>query len=329
MKINLITGATGFIGNELARQIEAAGEKVFAMSRKRQEGPWFKFLEQDFSEELDIPDHLLEKVDCVYHLAGIAHAESNEFVWSDYYQVNVKATEQLAELAGGAGVKKFIFVSSIKASGDPENECVDEKWKLEPNDDYGKSKWLAEQAVVRISKKYNMDYVIVRPTLVYGPRIKGNLLKMIEAIDKRRFPPIPEVKNKRSLVHVVDLCRALMLVASDKKAVGKTYIVSDLKQYSTRHIYEIIMQSLDRPLSKLYVPLVCFNGAAKVGDLVEKMLGRKIPMNSIAINKLFGSACYNASKIQRELEFEPIWTLGRAMPQIIESYRNFRTVDNV
>jgi len=323
MQINksIVTGATGFIGRKLAAQLQELGASVLAVSRGRQDGPWEEFVEQDFNEPLGISLSTFDKVDCIFHLAGIAHAESGIFKWEDYYKVNTQATIDLLEAAGQAGAKKFIFVSSIKASSDPGEECVDESWVKDPSDDYGISKLLAEQAVIEISEKYSMDYVIIRPTLVYGPNIKGNLLKMINVIEKGRFPPIPKIANKRSLIHVDDLCRAIILAATKPEAVGNTYIVSDLKQYSTREIYEAIMKGLDKRVAKLFIPTFCFIFMAKIGDVLEKILNRKMPLNSVAIDKLFGSACYDARKIKYHLGFNPTWTLDSAMPRIIESYR--------
>jgi len=326
IKKTIVSGATGFVGRELATQLQAIGVSVLAIGRSHKEGPWDGFIEQDFNQSLGIHLSGFDHVDCIFHLAGIAHAESGKFKWQDYYQVNTKATIDLLEAAGQSGVKKFVFVSRVKAVADPSDnrfdKCIDESWTKKPTDDYGKSKFLAEEAVAAISNKYNMDYVIVRPTLVYGPAIKGNLLKMIAAIDDGKFPPIPKINNKRSLVHVADLCKALILVANKNEASGNTYIVSDQKNYSTRDIYEAMMLGLGKPLGKLFVPIVCFYSAAKVGDFMEKSLGRKMPVNSAAIAKLFGSACYDGSKIEKELGFEPDWTLQRAMPQIVASYRN-------
>lgn len=175
MQINncLVTGATGFIGLELTAQLHAKNVAFLAMARNRQAGHWGGFVEQDFSNEINVVEGFFENIDCVFHLAGIAHAESTDFIWEDYYKVNVKAVEQLADLAGRAGVKKFVFVSSVKAWADFNGEGID--GASIPLDYYGKSKYLAEKTVAEISDKYNMDYVIVRPTLVYGPEIKGNL----------------------------------------------------------------------------------------------------------------------------------------------------------
>jgi len=323
MKTNkyVVTGATGFVGSKMLDLLDSSESQIVAVSRKQPKNKNAYFIQQDFGKDFFINERKLTDIDYIFHLAGIAHSTFSDLTWDDYYQVNVLGTKQLCELAGKNGVKKFIFVSSIKASSDPGVDCVNETWNMMPSDHYGKSKYLAELAVKEISEKYNMDYVIIRPTLVYGPNIKGNLLKMIQAIDNNRFPPIPKMTNKRSLVHVEDLCRALILVAKSDAANGNTYIVSDSNYYSTREIYEAMMSELGKPLGKITIPKFYFNSVAVLGDILENVFNVKFPLNSSSVEKLFGSACYDSTKISEQLGFQPKWTLESAMPQIIESYR--------
>jgi UDP-glucose 4-epimerase len=322
-----VTGATGFIGLRLASELQNCGFDVVALGRKAQIGPWVRFVEQDYNKSVDVQCDLLKDIDCVIHLAGIAHAESGVYKWADYYKINTESTTNLVEAAGKSGVKKFVFVSSIKACADPGEQCVDESWNKEPVDDYGRSKLLAEQAVIEISGKYDMDYVIVRPALVYGTNIKGNLLKMISAIDSGKFPSVPSVTNKRSLVHVADLCKALVLVANSEKAFSNTYIVSDQQYYSTRDIYEIMLGALEKPAKNFQIPKLCFNILAKIGDVIESTSNKKMPLNSVSLKKLFGSACYKSDKITKHLGFKAEYTLYSAMPEIVKSFKKSQKIN--
>ena len=132
-----------------------------------------------------------------------------------------------------------------------------------------------------------MNVSIVRPSLVYGPDVKGNLCMMMSWIDKGRFPPLPEVKNRRSMIHVDDLVRVLLLVDKDERANGEIFIATDGSPYSSCEIYDAMCHVLKKPVPKWSVPKFLFD-----------IIGLMSPRLQYKIDKLLGDECYSSDKLQ-------------------------------
>jgi len=248
-------------------------------------------------------------IERVLHCAGYAHAFSS----SDpdaHWRVNFEGTRNLLQAAGAAGVKRFIFLSSVKAMAEPGDECVDEDWPGEPVTPYGKAKRVAEDAVLEAGAKYGMHVVNLRLAMVYGRGGRGNLERMARGIRAGWFPPLPETGNRRSLVHVDDVVAAMRWVADAPAANGRTYIVADPQAYSGRQIYDAIYansrgaahwQPRPAPTLRWSVPAGLLRAGARVGDGLGALLGRPMPLNSEVIERLLGSAWYSPARIEREL----------------------------
>jgi nucleoside-diphosphate-sugar epimerase len=240
-------------------------------------------------------------VEGVFHLAGIAHlpetAAGDEAL---YQRVNVAGTQSLLDAAQGAAVPRFIYFSSVKAAGQPGDDCVDEHWDPRPDDAYGLSKREAEKRVHQASG-YGIQTSILRPTLVYGAEVKGNLKRMMDAVAVGRFPPLPEVHNRRSMVSVRDLSEAAWLAMTNDRANGRTYIVADGIDYSTRALYVAMCNALGRRPPSWCLPLWVFVVGAQAGDWLARLSGSSLPVSSAALERLCGSACYRADRIRREL----------------------------
>ena len=212
MKRYLITGSSGFVGSRLLRLLNNTECEISLLLRKIN----LNYETTVCSLGRDkIPLSALKSVDTVFHLAGFAHDLNNPSKVEKIYQsVNVDATVELAELAVQSGVKKFIFVSSVKAGGGAlSGECMTEIDQSSPDGVYGRTKREAEIKLLEIGRKSNMHVSIIRPALVYGPNAKGNLNLMLSGIELGWFPPLPEVGNRRSMIHVDDLVRAIFFVA--------------------------------------------------------------------------------------------------------------------
>ena len=213
MKIIFISGATGFIGQRLVRAIDS---NVRLLSRKKQSD--YDTIVCDLQSE-NISDQALNNVNTVFHLAGFAHDLRDASKIVDlYYKVNVDATVRLAKLAVKSNVKRFVFISSVKAGegGVSNIKCMNDSEGV-----YGKTKREAEIELLKIGKESGMHVSIIRPSLVYGPNVKGNLALMLSGIKKGWFPPLPETGNKRSMIHVDDLVRVILFVADDDRANGE------------------------------------------------------------------------------------------------------------
>jgi UDP-glucose 4-epimerase len=320
----LVTGASGFIGQRLCRHLQEAGRVVQALVRHPATGPWSEMFPVELGVD-QIPPALFAtpKVDTVFHLAGKAHAISEvSGDAAEYHRVNVDGTRLLLEAALKAGVQRFVYFSSVKALADPGEQCVDEDWHPAPAADiYGRSKYEAEQLVLAAGRASNMHVCCLRPALVYGPGVKGNLLRMMQAIEAGRFPPVPDTGNRRSLVHVEDLIRAAMLAADKPAANGKIYIVTDGRQYSIREMYVMMAATLGRKVPFWTIPAWVLGGVGHIGDLVGRVRGRHFPLDSAAVARLLGSACYSSRKIARELGYRPTRDLFSTLPEMVEFFK--------
>lgn len=283
MTVSLITGATGFIGRKLANAVDG---EIRVLSRAKHSD--YDTIVCDLQSEV-IPDQALNNINTVFHLAGFTHDMRDASKISDlYYKVNVNATVQLANLAVRSGVKRFVFVSSVKAGGNPPlGTCANEKDQQNTEDVYGKTKREAELKLLEIGKESGMHVSIVRPSLVYGPNVKGNLQLMLSGIKAGWFPPLPETGNKRSMIHVDDLVRAILLVADDDRANGEIFIATDGTPHSSREIYNAMCSVLNKSIPKWSVPKILFDMASLVNPRIKYKL-----------NKLLGDECYSSSKLE-------------------------------
>ena len=281
-----VTGATGFIGQVLLQALESnpasfahtQPSNIKILSRRPHQD--YKTVICDLEIE-SIPEDTLNGIETVFHLAGFAHdiRDATE-VEHLYRAVNVDATEQLAEIAVASGVKRFVFVSSVKAGGNSVQGA--------PEGVYGKSKHEAELKVLEIGRQSVMHISIVRSSLVYGPGVKGNLALMQRGIEQGWFPPIPETENRRSMIHVDDLVQALLLVAEDKRANREIFVATDGVPHSSREIYDAICQSVGKTVPQWSVPKIIFEGLSLLSPRIR-----------YKVNKLLGDDYYSSDKFEK------------------------------
>lgn len=325
-RLALVTGATGFIGRFLCRRLNETGFRVRALTRgatPASDGPfpWEENVYCNLGREL-LSDRLMAGVDTVFHLAGVAHSfRPTREMEPLYWAVNCQATEELLKMAGKAGVRCFIYFSSVRAMAEPGEKLVDESWTAYPTDIYGLSKRKAEEAVLAAGESSGMHVCNLRPSLVYGPGVKGNLLRMMEAIEAGRFPPLPDTGNKRSLVHVGDLVQAALLAATSPASRGRTYIITDGKDYSTHEIQAALFQALGRDMPRWALQAWMLRTAGCFGDIAFKIFGKKLPVDSETVQRLLGSAAYNCTRIRRELGYLPTFDFRTALPEMIAAFR--------
>ena len=289
--IDFVTGGSGFIGQRLVAALKQSGGEIRVLSREKHSD--YDAIICDLQSEV-IPDQALNNVNTVFHLAGFAHDMRDASKIADlYYKVNVSATVQLANLAVKSGVKRFVFVSSVKAGGNPPlGTCANEKDQKNTEDVYGKTKREAELKLLEIGQVSGMHVSIIRPSLVYGPDAKGNLQLMLSGIKAGWFPPLPETGNRRSMIHVDDLVQAILLVSEDKRANGEIFIATDGTPYSSRDIYNSMCGVTGKLIPKWSVPKILFDIASLVSPRIK-----------YKINKLLGNECYSSAKLEA-LEFK-------------------------
>ena len=293
MKSFFITGATGFIGQRLVKALDG---EIRVLSRRVQKKYETVICDLKFDA---IPSDALHEIDTVFHLAGIAHDMRDQSMMKELYQkVNIDSTIKLAELAIRSGVKNFIFISSVKAGGFKlHSQSINEDDQVEPDSIYGQTKREAELRLLEMSRNSNMRVSIIRPALVYGPNIKGNLEIMLSGIKKGWFPPLPDNCNKRSMIHVDDLVRAILLVTQDNRSNGEIYIATDGVPYSSRDIYNTMRYLTGKSIPKWSMPKIFFDFLSKLS-----------PNLKYKINKLLGNEFYSSDKLEA-LGFEVRKTL--------------------
>lgn len=321
----LVTGATGFIGRHLVSALLARGYTVDALVRNREKA---RTLWPDNSVGI-IPGDLTQAntlesacdgVSIVFHLASCNYAAANnaEEMNRMHQEVTVKGTQSLLAVAENAGTKNFIFVSSVKAMGEGGRDCLNETSLPVPETAYGRAKLAAEQVVLEAGGTCAMHTYNLRLPMVYGLDNRGNLWRMVTAIERGWFPPLPVLENRRSMVHVNDAIQAILLAAERGQAKNQTYIVTDGRAYSTSQIYELIRQALGQNIPRWRIPSPLLWAGAKMGDCAERLRGNPAPFNSEYLHKLIDSAWYSSEKIQRELGYTPQYSLETALPEIIQ-----------
>ncbi len=320
-----VTGASGFLGRRVCSRLAAHGT-VRALMRSAVDGPWDAVDMVDLAKDPP-PPGALAGVETVIHLAARTHAVDESGDTEGLYRaINVDGTRRLLEAAKSAGVRRFVFVSSVKAMGEGGDGVQDETATPVPATWYGKTKRAAETMVMDGSWPH--EAVVLRPALMYGKGVAGNVGRMIEAVRAGRFPPVPEVGNSRSMVHGDDAAHAIVLAATGARAAGRLFIVTDGRPCSTREMYEWICKALGQTPRRRTPPLSMYRGLAKVGDVLGRLRGRRWIFDSEAFGKLFGSAAYDSSAICRELGFEPKWTFRTALPEMVSGATESAATDS-
>jgi nucleoside-diphosphate-sugar epimerase len=316
MMLYLVSGANGFVGRTLCELLIARGFRVRALLHHDALGPWHERVVCDLADGT-VPVNACRGIDGIFHLAGIAHLRDQSSAQECLYQrINVDGTQALLDAAAVAGVSRFVYFSSIKAVAEPNGDCVDETWDGLPVDAYGRSKRAAESLVLSAAG-LGMHVSVLRPTLVYGPGVKGNLRRMIDAVAAARFPPMPELGNRRSMVCVSDLSEAALTAMTSNTANGRVYIVADGADYSTRSLYLSICQAVGRKPPCWSLPLWFLRTGARLGDWLALITRRQVPFSSSELQRLCGSACFKPDRLCKELGWRPRYTFYDVVGEMV------------
>lgn len=320
----VITGANGFVGSALCRRIHSSGLVVRGAIRDLAKVPqrWgseSKDLEwavlHDRSPEDEIR-HVLQGVSAVVHLAARVHvmADDAEDPLREFRRVNRDWTERLARAAALQGVRRFVYLSSIKVNGERNARPFNEQDLPNPQDPYGMSKWEAEQALARVSSQTGLETVVIRSPLVYGSGVGGNFLQLLNVIRHGIPLPFASVHNRRSLIYLGNLVDALACCVKDVRAAGQTYLVSDGEDLSTPELIRRLAKALELPARLWSVPLSMLRW---IGSVAGKQ---------VMIDRLLGSLQVNSSKIRKELDWCPPYSVGQGFSETAAWYLKERTV---
>ena len=308
----VITGASGFIGQALCDALEAQGHRVRRVTRKSPDlaqSPAFTIgnIGPDTNWRAAVAG-----CDAVVHLAAHVHVLRGQVgdAADAFHRVNVEGSENLARLAARAGVRRFVFLSSVKVNGEASAErALVETDPVMPMDEYGLSKAEAEKRLRIISTETGMEVVVVRPPLVYGPGVKANFLSLLRAVDLGVPLPLSSISNLRSLVYVGNLVHALGACLVHPAAVNRTFFVSDDHDVSTPQLIREIAAALGKKPRLFLFPPALLRGAGVLTGRTEQ------------IARLTGSLQVDISSIKAALGWQPPFSLQQGLAQTVAWYR--------
>lgn len=321
-----VTGATGFIGEHLVQALVQQHIETSLLIRcdiNKQTLPFINYHQGDILDVDSLPP-FVKDVDIVIHLAGYAHVTSGSDVSEivKHRSINLQGTQTLFRSAVQAGARRFVYVSSVKVGGEDKHDCLDETTSRSPHDPYSIIKRQTEEWLFEASVEEDIELTILRPALVYGSGVKGNLATMLRGIDRGWFTAIPETHNQRSMISVSDVVSALIAAATRPQAAGRTCILTDGETYSTRRIYTAMASALGRRVPVWSVPPWFMRRLGMIGDLSQRLTRIQLPVNSASVSKLLDSACYKSVYAQEILGFEPKYRLEDVLPEMVTSYRS-------
>ena len=302
----LVTGATGFVGRTLCREIERQGHLVRSVVRDATRAPNVagEIVSVGSIDASTAWSSALRDVDAVVHLAARVHVmkETSADPLAEFRDVNVRGTEALARAAVHQGVRRFVYVSSIKVNGEATHGSKFTPDDLpEPQDPYGVSKWEAEQALREIEARSDLKITIVRPPLVYGPHVRGNFLRLLDVIERGIPLPLASVRNKRSMIYSRNLASLLVACATDERASGRTFLASDDDDLSTPDLIRRIGEVLGKRARLLHCP-----------PAFLQVLGRLVGKRE-EIARLVGSLEIDSSALRRELGWKPPYSVAHGL----------------
>ena len=305
----LVTGATGFVGHALVPMLKNAGHKVTIAVRNNATAGHLTGVHVKNIVDIGPTTNWLDaltNIDAIIHLAGRAHvmAETSEDAVAAYRHINVEGTRQLAQAASDIGIKRMVFLSSVKVNGERTGDHpFNETMSPNPEDAYGRSKLEGEQALLSISAKSSLEPVIVRTPLVYGSYVKGNFLSLLRICAKNLPLPLGGLTNRRSLIYVKNLADVLIQCLTHTKADGKLYLVSDGESLSTAPLIKNVAFALGKMPQLFSFPKVLLKAA---GLLTGK---------NIAISRLTESLEVNDFAIRRDLGWTPPFTMVQGLSE--------------
>jgi UDP-glucose 4-epimerase len=296
MKV-LITGAAGFVGRALCGQLAAAGHAVMPTVRCRAGIP-NEVVVGDIGRSTDWR-MALEGCNAVVHLAARVHMMRDDAQDSValYREINTEATLNLALQAADAGVKRFVFISTIKVNGEGRDAAYRETDVPAPLDAYAISKREAEQGLQRIARETGLEVVILRPPLVYGPGVKANFLRLMQIIQRGWPLPLGAIRNRRSLLYLGNFVDAIQVCIEHPDAAGQTFLLDDGEPVSTPDLIRALARAMGRPARLPAVPV-------GVLELAGALLGKRA-----AVARLAGSLYVDNSLIRSRLGWTPPFTM--------------------
>jgi UDP-glucose 4-epimerase len=311
----LVTGATGFVGRALLTRLILDKFIVSAAVRSN-----FEFIDKvkvinvgEFSSSIQWDSALLD-IDVVIHLASRVHIMNDqaEDPLAEYRRINVDVSLNIARQAVAAGVRRFIFLSSIKVNGEstPKGKPFTAESPPCPKDAYGISKLEAELALKELGNQTGLEIVIIRPPLVYGPGVKANFLRMIQYLASSTVLPLGAINNLRSLVALDNLVDLIVRCTYHQNAGNQVFLVSDDEDLSTQDLLEQMGRTLGKPARLISIP--CF-----LLIILAKIFGR-----GALVERVLSSLQVDISKTRQILDWSPVINVEEGLQRVARDFNN-------
>lgn len=276
MKV-IITGASGFVGQNLSKYLIAGGNSVEQLSLRQN---------SEFS---------VSAADAFIHLAGKAHDTINTTADSEYYQVNTELTKSVFDKFLISDIQDFIYFSSVKAVADSVSNVLEETTVAKPKTHYGRSKLMAENYITSKVIPNGKRVIIIRPCMIHGPGNKGNLNLLYNIVQKKLPWPLAAFDNKRSFLSIDNLNFLIGEILNNRNISSGIYQFADDYPISTNELIKIISKILGNHAQLWRIPKQFMLGIAKVGDML------KLPLNSERLKKLTENYVVSNEKIKKEM----------------------------
>jgi UDP-glucose 4-epimerase len=313
----LITGATGFVGSAVINKMladECYSNLTIRVLTRRSLTVSNVTSFQGSIDGVSLYNAALDSVDVVVHIAAIAHAKPSDL--NVYNEINALGSVNLARQAAAAGVKRFVFISSIGVNGGLSSVSAF-KFDDEPSpwDDYSRSKYEAEQALWRIQGETGLEIVIIRPPLVYGPSAPGNFAKLISVVNNEKWLPLGAINNQRSFVALDNLVDLIITCINHPKAANQTFLVSDDENVSTTELLKKMASAFGKKSRLIPLPMGLIR-------LVASLLGKRA-----VAQRLCSSLVVDISHTKETLNWKPPVTMEQQLAKIAASLSQL-TPDN-
>ncbi len=317
-----VTGATGCIGSALALRISNAGWRVKALVRDHARAAHLNGLKgvELIAGDLQARAGMIKAMrgcGTVFHLAAMVHAPPGTPA-SEFRRVNLEGTANVVSAAIESGVENLVFFSTVAVY--PQGDQIfDETSPTGPVTEYGATKLRAEQVVLAGSAAGDLPATVLRLPVVYGPRDRGNVSRLFEAVKRGRYLIIGDGENLKSMVAVENVVDAALLVATDQRARGRTYIVTDARPYTQREIAVTIAELLRREPNFARLPLGPALAIGWVADAVTGLTGINLPLSADLVRKLASQTVYSSAKIESELGYWPRISMRQGLAEAIRT----------
>lgn len=314
----LVTGATGALGPGVVAAM-AFTHQVRTLSRHAPDPALFRTPVEAFTGDVtdqNIVQRAMDGADVVIHLAALLHiVDPGPEMRSEYERINVAGTETVIDTAKAKGVARVVLMSTIAVYGHGAGQLQDEDSAALPDTLYGETKLAAERVALAARRTDGQPLAtVLRSAAVYGPRVKGNYQRLVTALARRRFVPIGRGENLRTLIYEDDLAAAAALAAVHPAAAGRVYNVSDGTPHPLSEIIDAIALALDRRPPRWHVPVAPVRAALRVASVADRRLPRML-------DKYLEAAAVDASRIRRELGFQPATDLVDGWRRTVETMR--------